>query len=116
MGLFRRIFGEREELCKHERNDIWPSEDAAIWHLREKNYGHTYFSENDAGYVELEAVKKHFKCLGCGEEKTIETGEKTGRVKWKDELSREELSDMREDVMVGGFFNGFDSKLWRERN
>ena len=99
------------QMCVHEKDDIWPSEDAGIWYLRNKTENEeTHWSERDVAYILQRGVTKEFICTGCGEERTIETSTIVGGeegIKLKTEMSEDELNEFKNTVHVGAFTNGF---------
>lgn len=108
----RSLVGGTASECKHERESIWPDEEERIWHLEDSYLkDRRYWSEHDAAFVELRERVKKFRCFGCGERRTIETGEMTGNVRWKADMDAEEVAEMREETSSGSFWNGI---LWWE--
>ena len=55
---------------------------------------------------------QEFKCFGCGEEKTLTSGEVT-EVKWKEDMTSDEIAEMHEQTNSGSWYNG---QLWWEHN
>lgn len=100
--------------CPHDasvlstnEHDVWEN-----WTLRDSyTRGETYWTENDAAFVETREAVYEFQCDMCGEEHTILTGDGTGTIIWKDELTTEELAQRREDAQTSAFYNG---RLWWE--
>jgi len=109
----KRVLGKSEPQCKHITDQIHPKEDESIWHLQESYLeGEPYWSAHDAAFVKLRERVKKLKCLGCGEERTIKSGEVIN-IKWKENLSTEELAALHEETSSGSWFNG---DLWWEDN
>lgn len=107
-------FGSGPRECKHEEDDIWPDEDERIWHLEDSYLkDRRYWCEEDAAFVELRERVKELRCFGCGEQRTIETGEMTGNVRWKADMDTDEIAKMREETNCGSYHNG---RLWWEDN
>lgn len=104
----RLLWGHDDDICAHELKDIWPSEDEAIWYLTAREQGDESWTEYDAAYIRVRGITKHFTCLGCGEERTIQTSERVGG----DDalmLKSEAPAGFHEEhgPMSGAFFNGF---------
>lgn len=101
---------DREEPCKHERENIFPDEDNALWYLLDKRTGREYWCERDAVYVKLRTTERDLICTGCGEERLIESAELIGGeegLKRKAEMPEEELQEFRKTVHCGSYANGF---------
>lgn len=110
----RAVVGDGPNECKHERDDIWPDEDKRIWHLEDTYLrDRRYWSERDAAFVELRERVKELRCFGCGEQRTIDTAEMTGNVRWKADMDADEIAEMREETNAGSYYNG---TLWWEDN
>ena len=103
-----------EETCKHEEFDATVNHDEErIWHLQDTYLqGDKYWTQTDAAFAKTRTRVKEFRCLGCGERRTITTGEVL-EYHWKSEMSTEELAKMREKANTGGYYNGW---LWWEDN
>ena len=102
------------ETCKHEDYEGTVNYDEnSIWHLKETYLkGEPYWTETDAAFGKTRERVKEFRCLGCGEERTVTTGEVL-EYKWKDDMTTEEISDLRDEADSGSYYNGW---LWWEDN
>lgn len=100
--------------CKHEEFDGTVNYDEnSIWHLQDSYLrGDAYWTQTDAAFAKTHERVKEFRCLGCGEERTVTTGEVL-EYHWKDEMDTEELKEMREKTNTGSYYNGW---LWWEDN
>lgn len=111
-----------EPECKHvdHMGDVGgiPDDDSYIWYsTKETKPDEAYWCETDVAYIRLKPTAIHYICLGCGEEKTIKSSEKIGGrdgIKLKENMSDEELSEFRENVSCGSFYNGV-SNGYREK-
>jgi len=112
--ITRRLSSAEQPKCKHEGFDATVDYDENnMWHLQDTYLrGDTYWTATDAAFGKTRGRVKEFRCLGCGEERTITTGEVL-EYRWKDEMTTEEIAEMHEQTNSGSWFNGC---LWWEDN
>jgi hypothetical protein len=113
LGLSSSTPTSDKPVCRHETHDIFPDEDESIWCLVDSYLkGEPYWTAHDAAFLKTRERVKEFRCFGCGEQRTITTGEVIG-VRWKADMTTEELAEMHEQTNGGSWYNG---KLWWEDN
>lgn len=103
-----------DDVCRHEKLDtpvIYDEE--RIWELVDSYLtGDVYWTATDAAFGKTRERVKEYKCLGCGEETTITTGEVLERV-WKEDMRKEAIAHMRDIATTGSWYNG---RMWWEDN
>lgn len=123
MGLLERIksllsnpqvagsFGYDDSVCTHEGQNLCPTEDHNIWHVKDSYLeGESYWTATDAAFTKCRTRVKEYKCFGCGEERTISTGEII-EVRWKEDMNTEEIAEFHEKAKTGSWYNG---QMWWE--
>jgi hypothetical protein len=103
-----------EKVCRHKELESPVSyEDERIWQLVDSYLnGDVYWTATDAAFGKTRERVKEYKCLGCGEETTIKTGEVLEYV-WKEDMRKEALAHMRDIATTGSWCNG---RMWWEDN
>ena len=103
-----------DQTCKHEEIESPVQyEDERIWHVTDTYLeSDVYWTATDAAFAKTKTRVIEYKCLGCGEEKTITTGEALEYV-WKENMRKEAIAHMRDIATTGSWYNG---KLWWEDN
>lgn len=100
--------------CKHITNNITPNETTDIWKLIEKsNSNETHITEYDAAFIERTEETYVFRCLGCGEKATV-TRNVDKHIFWKDDLTKDQQSNFKQQTETGAFFNTTD--WWIQNN
>lgn len=103
-----------DNVCRHEKLDSPVRyEEERIWELVDSYLnGDVYWTATDAAFGKTRERVKEYKCLGCGEETTIKTGEVLERV-WKEDMRKEAIAHMRDIATTGSWYNG---RMWWEDN
>ena len=112
--ITKRLSSAQQPKCKHTEFDATVDYDENnMWHLQDTHLkGDTYWTATDAAFFKTRERVKEFRCFGCGERRTIKTGERI-EVHWKDDLTTDEIAELHEKVGGGSWFNG---RLWWEDN